>query len=222
MNRKNLFYTVPAIAAGVTQTDAGVVLHTLATPLSCDYSNQWIYFNLTTGDATTTYDGSLDGVGAFTIYAKSYSGFFYSWSYAYSGDSTYYTTAYTTIDLSTYAALFNSGSTIDGALNFNSSPTVDYYNGSTITLDGNADGTHYYMGFTFGDATSTYYGWAEVSIASDGVVTLYSMAYDSVAGTAIITGVPEPSDSAALAGLLAGSAAAFGAIRRRKNKAKAA
>lgn len=63
------------------------------------------------------------------------------------------------------------------------------------------------------------YGWARVSYNSDKSLTLYDFAYES-SGAAIAAGdvgsaIPEPSTYAALAGLLAGSAALY---RRRQLK----
>jgi|GEM_PF-6317607 hypothetical protein len=80
-----------------------------------------------------------------------------------------------------------------------------------------------YAGFQFTIEDSTYYGWALFGVDAenvyDGELTLYGFAYDNT-GAAITAGaisaVPEPTTTTAIAGLLAGSAAAFAVRRRRK------
>jgi len=80
-----------------------------------------------------------------------------------------------------------------------------------------------YAGFQFTIEDSTYYGWALFGVGAendyDGELTLYGFAYDNT-GAAITAGaisaVPEPTTTTAIAGLLAGSAAAFAVRRRRK------
>ncbi|MCR6657002.1 MAG: PEP-CTERM sorting domain-containing protein [Opitutus sp.] len=82
-----------------------------------------------------------------------------------------------------------------------------------------------YAGFQFTVDDSTYYGWALFGVDPDAEnvfdanLTLYGFAYDNT-GAAITAGaisaVPEPTTTTAIAGLLAGSAAAFAVRRRRK------
>ncbi len=109
------------------------------------------------------------------------------------------------------------GDPIDASLNWEA--------GANTFGGGFSEDTPYYFGLSFDIGGSTHYGWVLTSFNQSGdfgEVTLWSFAYDDEAGASITaTAVPEPSDVSALAGLLAGSAVAMGARRRRK-AAKAA
>ncbi len=62
-----------------------------------------------------------------------------------------------------------------------------------------------------------------MSIGDFGELTIYEMAYEDQIGVGIQAGaVPEPAATTALAGLMAGSIAAYGARRRRKAAASVA
>jgi hypothetical protein len=66
-----------------------------------------------------------------------------------------------------------------------------------------------------------YYGWAEVSYSGGSTGTIHRFAMETSANTAILAGdtgavIPEPSTYAAMAGLLAGSAALYAKRRRTK------
>jgi hypothetical protein len=81
-----------------------------------------------------------------------------------------------------------------------------------------------YVGASILFGGETHYGWFLLSYDPSGGffgnITLYSMAYETVANQSISVGnIPEPSETAALAGLLAGNAVAFAARRRRAGKA---
>ncbi len=86
-----------------------------------------------------------------------------------------------------------------------------------------AAGSPQYIGFKFGDATHTYYGWANITINTQDV-TVNSWAYENTSGTAIAVpsvAIPEPADAAVGLGLLAFGAAGVRAYRRRKQQAAA-
>lgn len=73
-----------------------------------------------------------------------------------------------------------------------------------------------YMGVAFKIDEEIHYGWALFEITPS-VVILYSFAYETDPGKAIQAGaIPEASDMALMAGITAGSVAAFAARRRRK------
>jgi hypothetical protein len=73
--------------------------------------------------------------------------------------------------------------------------------------------THYYLGVQL--TPSSDYGWVEIALTAFNSMTVYGFAYDNT-GAAINAGaVPEPADAGLLAGVLAGSAAAYAARRKR-------
>lgn len=85
------------------------------------------------------------------------------------------------------------------------SPTVGLESSAYFDFSNYNAGDKFFIGYGFKDQGSTdphYYGWAEVSFAPDGDMTLYSWAYEDVAGESIITGaaIPETSSTALLAG----------------------
>ena len=114
-----------------------------------------------------------------------------------------------------YANNYSIGYTVDSGLSFKTSfGGSDSLHNITNTADN-------YLAVSFQDGNSaTHYGWIRVSADNIiGSVTVYDFAYNATPGGSILTGqtsaIPEPSAAAALAGLLAGSAALF---RRRQQK----
>jgi len=80
--------------------------------------------------------------------------------------------------------------------------------------------THYYLGVQL--TPSNDYGWVEIALTSFDSLTVYGFAYNTT-GAAINAGaVPEPADAGVLAGVLAGSAAAYAARRKRLAAKRAA
>jgi hypothetical protein len=80
-----------------------------------------------------------------------------------------------------------------------------------------SQGDRGYVGLGLVVSDQKYYGWADVSYNADSSLTLYGFAYENVANTTIQAGaVPEPADAALVGALVAGSAAAFAARRKRK------
>jgi hypothetical protein len=83
-----------------------------------------------------------------------------------------------------------------------------------------------YMGFSFTTGGSTYYGWAQITVASDSTgLAINQWAYNTVPGAAITVGqgvsaIPEPSTYAALAGLVALGTTVV--VRRRRGAAATA
>ncbi len=80
----------------------------------------------------------------------------------------------------------------------------------------------YFLGLRLTADESEYFGWARIT-SSESAVTLHDFAYNSTPGGEILAGatasvIPEPSTYAAVAGLLAGSAALY-ARRRKANRA---
>jgi hypothetical protein len=84
-----------------------------------------------------------------------------------------------------------------------------------------------YLGFRYDFNGTTTYGWAEAKVTDGGgQIALLGIAYED-SGASIVTGdtgsppIPEPGNTAAFAGLVAGAAAALVARRNRKAKAAA-
>ncbi len=76
--------------------------------------------------------------------------------------------------------------------------------------------THYYVGVQL--ISGANYGWTEIALTSFNSMTVYGFAYRDT-GASILAGqtidVPEPAEAGVLAGVLAGSAAAYAARRKR-------
>jgi len=83
--------------------------------------------------------------------------------------------------------------------------------------------THYYLGVQL--TAGGDYGWAEIALTSFNSMTVYGFAYRDT-GASINAGqttdVPEPTEAGVLAGVLAGSAAAYAARRKRLAAKRAA
>jgi len=116
---------------------------------------------------------------------------------------------------STVALAFEPGDVIDSSLDYT---TETFANTSTAWLAN----VPTYAGFSFEIESSTRYGWALYEIKAtnsssfDGQILLHAFAYEDNGDGITIAAVPEPSQTAALAGLFAGSAVALAARRRRK------
>ena len=80
-----------------------------------------------------------------------------------------------------------------------------------------AAGTQGYIGFNFDSDGTTYYGYADLTYTADQHIYVGNVGYAPGSITAGAPAVPEPATYAALAGLVAGSAALL--IRRRQRKA---
>ncbi len=98
-----------------------------------------------------------------------------------------------------------------------------YYNYFGSTFWGGGGTSSGFIGFSFLNADTTVYGFVELNYNDDAnTMELVRFAYDVTgapieAGAAVsASAVPEPASAPALMGLLAGSAAAFGARRRRR------
>jgi hypothetical protein len=113
-----------------------------------------------------------------------------------------------------YAAKLDAGTEIGYSLIFRTGPRPLYY----YTAGPWSPGTRDYLGFGFfiGSNLQANFAWADVSYNSDNSLTLYGFAYETTLGANITAGaVPEPAESAAFAALLAGSAAAYAARKKR-------
>ena len=113
----------------------------------------------------------------------------------------------------------NYGATIDGSLTLGGNYAA--FAGTYSVNTPWTPGTTGYIGVLFDTNITPLYGWAQISYNADQTLTLLGFAYNATPGAAILAGtlIPEPSTTAALAGLLAGSAALF---RRRSRLQTAA
>jgi len=109
-----------------------------------------------------------------------------------------------------YVRLLNVGDTVDSSLYMQSNYKPFRTSGNNTPW---MPGTTGYIGVEFNTNTTPLFGWVQISYNIDQSVTVHDFAYESTG--AGITIVPEPSSYAALAGLLAGSAALY---RRRRQK----
>lgn len=111
-----------------------------------------------------------------------------------------------------YVALLPFGTTIDSSLSL----TSNYKPFRTNGTNGSpwVAGTTGYIGVEFNTNTTPLFGWVNISYNADQSITVHNFAYES-SGGAIAAGVPEPAAAAAIAGLLAGSAALFAKRRKR-------
>lgn len=114
---------------------------------------------------------------------------------------------------------FNAGEMIDGFSSFDSGN----YGLATSSEGSYGDwsvGSSGFAGLKFSDGGDTLYGWAQITYGTSKEIILHDFAYESLAGVGILAGdtvgtaIPEPGTTAAFAGLIAGSAAAFGRRRR--------
>jgi MYXO-CTERM domain-containing protein len=87
---------------------------------------------------------------------------------------------------------------------------------AAIDFTGYTPGDIFYVGFAFRQSSEDgyNYGWAEVSYADNGAMTLYRFAHETEVGVGIVTPVPEPS-----AALLAAGGLAFLCSRRKRREA---
>ncbi len=194
-----LLLAVPVAAGAAASTaHASIVVTTLGTPLSTGTFG-FIYFSLDTQQASMSYFTGiefelLNNKG--TVFADGFN----QGQVAKSGS---------------YAVALSNGSLISSSLNFATATTL--FPSSTGWT---ADGTHHFLGLEINSSSTPNYGWAEVSMNSDFTTTLYSFAYETTPGQSVnagqMTSVPEPAEATLIGGLLAGSAAAFAARRRRK------
>lgn len=211
--RRALGAAVPAttaLLAGVT-ADAQIIV-TDAGNTTISVTSQQIFFQL--GDG-------IGGTG--TVSSSGLSGTHYSLQYSSSNlqkPSVYTSDGASVADANGYATNFAPGSSVDGTHAFTMGPATVWLNEN----DSNpawAAGTRGYVGLrqVSVDTDSGYlYAWADVTYGSDSSLTLHRFAYEQ-SGSPIAAGaIPEPSTYAALAGLLAGSAALYHRRRNRKNE----
>ncbi len=198
-------YSLPIVAASAGQTQAAVVHYTDLEGTV----NPW-GVNVFTGEVINS--GSLSSnVAAFYVKNKSWNDNIYVGFYRQDDSDTGLAK-----DLNDYARVFSYNELIDSSLDFSGTEVCSYYNGTTSS-NWQADGQRYYLGVRLDDGEDYFYGWIDMSIGSDGTLRIYELAYEDQAGVGIYAGVvPEPAATTALAGLMAGSIAAYGARRRRK------
>lgn len=200
---KKLWVAAPAaVLAG--QADGAIVFTDLGEGVSNSDVNG-VYFDFVAQSATTEFYSGYQ----FLVYSK---GTINNGTLETGASAS---TSQTAVSSGSAAKSFAEGETIDDGESY-SQWTFD---SSAWTTGGDAE----YAGFVFEDEGSTYYGWALISLSANWTVTLYSFAYEN-SGAAIAAGatpspVPEPAESALAVGLLAGTAAAFAARRRRAQKA---
>jgi hypothetical protein len=112
---------------------------------------------------------------------------------------------------------FASSASISSGSSFTSPLYINAYGNNDANWPA---GTTGYVGIRVPNGGDVNYGWAQISYNSDKSLTIHDFAYEQTINTAISAGaIPEPSAYAALAGLLAGSAALY---RRRQQKRAAA
>jgi len=193
-----LLATVPVIVCA-SQAQGQIVYTDLGTGVTAPS----IFFNVDGSLVSTSAPGSyqFNALQKGTLTLLSTSNTITPAVYAYPGG------------LSTTATVFSSGDLIDfdPIANGAADPSV------------NAPGPTY-LGLAVNVAGQWDYGWAQVQGSSGPNLTLYGFAYDPT-GAPIHAGqtavVPEPDSTTALAGLVAGSVAAFAALRKRKAAAAA-
>jgi hypothetical protein len=202
-----LLPTVPLAIASVPTAQAAIVYVDIAdTQISGTAS---LYLSLTNGTVSPTYSPAAQARLTFSGNIATQplaQGYITTGNYGYVSTSASYATKFTASQ--------------------NIAPTFGY-SFQTVLLANGANGnwtnddSQGYLGFTFDSDLSTggssyHTAWVRVSYNTDRSLTIYDFAYETTPNTAIIAGaIPEPSTYAALAGLLAGSAALY---RRRKHK----
>jgi hypothetical protein len=174
-----------------------------------------------TGEVYNTYSSSYDSDGAFSIFYKIFDNYCYAQINAYNApNNESYLTLGTFVGETRYTSMLALNDPINSSGSFlQYAEFVDIISGTLHGLWPN-DNSIGYVGLTFPHDSNTYYGWVEFSVDPQGLGTIYGMGYNDTPGAGILAGqgVPEPADAAALAGILAGSAAAFGALSRRRRK----
>jgi hypothetical protein len=111
-----------------------------------------------------------------------------------------------------YVALLNVGDVVSGSLSL----TSNYRPFRTTGTNGSpwaTPETTGYIGVEFNTNTTPLFGWVQISYNANQSITVHDFAYESSGGA--ITIIPESSTFAALAGLLAGSAALYAKRRKR-------
>ena len=111
-----------------------------------------------------------------------------------------------------YVSKLSFGATISG-----SSPQTVFGYFSSYGKGPWAGGGTGYVGLIIGKGATSFYGWANITYNSSlNELTLFSFAYQDDRSAIQAGAVPEPAEAAIVGGLLAGSAAAFAARRKRK------
>lgn len=124
------------------------------------------------------------------------------------------------------AALLTAGALISPSLGpgltFANTSNYTYLNRNNITGSSWTAGTTGYLGLELNSGAN--FGWIQVSYNADKTLTVYDFAYEAsgggiAAGATGVNAVPEPAATAAIASLLAGSAALHAKRRRRTQAA---
>ncbi len=110
-----------------------------------------------------------------------------------------------------YVGLLTLGTIVNSSLSFGSNYKPFRTTGAGATSW--TPGTTGFIGVEFNTNTTPLFGWVQISYNANQSITVHDFAYESSGGA--ITIIPESSTFAALAGLLAGSAALY---RRRQQK----
>jgi MYXO-CTERM domain-containing protein len=187
MHQSNTSLTGVAAALALLSGGAGaaVSIHVPASPIVTTSSDGLRSINPFTNQSSVGYDGYV------TFCVSS------SFNAALSaGDVGYETLFMPTTDY--YVARLGGNETI-GINTIGSSSYVD------IDFEGYTAGEIFYVGFAFRQSSEDdyNYGWAEVSFAENGSMTLYRFAHETERGVDIVTPVPEPSSALLAAGGLA-------------------
>ncbi len=205
---QKLLITAPAVAAAALPMAQGVVIYTsvnggagLTIVGGVDTA---IGFNPFTG---TSFIGSAYHPSAiFNLYFNNYSDARYP--ILISGKKDYFMVS------GGYVSKLSAGKLIDNSATFAEDASIHlslYFAGSYHGPW--AGGGNGYIGMR---DISGNYGWANVTYVQGTSLTLYGLAYDDTGAGIQAGAVPEPADAALLGALVAGSAAAMAARRKRK------